>query len=291
MRVRDPVVAGKFYQSDAMSCRQAMDALLVDACHADFSSRRLFGGLVPHAGWSYSGAVAATVFSTLAESFAPDVIVMFGGVHRSMVDVAAMYCDGKWNTPIGPVPVDERLAGRILEQTNLIVDNACAHEQEHSLEVQMPFIASLFPYARVVPIMVKPGPKAEAVGEAVGSVLQTYEYKAMVVGTTDLTHYGPNYGFVPEGVGGKANLWARLVNDRRFIELVQKMRSECVVDEAQTHKNACSSGAVAATLAAVKKVGAHSASVLAQTSSAEVVIAGGGREPSDSVGYVGMVFE
>ncbi len=290
MRVRDPVVAGQFYESDANRCRQAMSELLTDACRADFSSQKLFGGLVPHAGWSYSGSVAAAVFATLAESFAPDVIVMFGGVHRSSIDVAAMFGDGKWETPIGPVPVDGRLAERILGQTNLIVDDVFAHEQEHSLEVQMPFVASLFPYARVVPIMVMPGSKAEAVGDAVGRALQAYQYKAMIVGTTDLTHYGPNYGYIPEGVGGEGNRWARLVNDRRFIDLVQNMHSDRVVAEAQTHKNACSSGAVAATLAAVKRIGATSASVLAHTSSAEVFVASGGREPSDSVGYVGMVF-
>ncbi len=291
MRVREPVVAGQFYQSDGEKCRQAMDALLVDACQPDFSSQKLYGGLVPHAGWSYSGAVAATVFATLADSFAPDVIIMFGGVHRSSVDVAAMFGDGNWETPLGPVPVDGRLAERILGQTNLIVDDVFAHEQEHSLEVQMPFVAALFPYAKVVPIMVMPGPKADAVGDAVGRALEAYQYNAMIVGTTDLTHYGPNYGYIPEGVGGEGNRWARLVNDRRFIDLVQNMRSDSVVDEAQTHKNACSSGAVAATLAAVKRIGATCASVLAHTSSAEVFVAGGGREPSDSVGYAGMVFK
>ncbi len=290
MRVREPVVAGQFYESDSHLCRQAMDALVTYTDQSGLSAKKLYGGLVPHAGWSYSGSVAAGVFATLAQSFAPDVIVLFGGVHRSSVDIAAMFSDGKWETPLGPVPMDARLAERILGQTNLVADDAFAHEKEHSIEVQMPFIASLFPYARVVPIMVTPGPKAEAVGEAIGRTLTAYDYNAMIVGTTDLTHYGPNYGFVPEGVGGEGNRWARQVNDRRFIDLVQEMRSDCVVDEAQKHKNACSSGAVAATVAAVKKIGATSALVLSQTSSAEVVVSAGGGEPSDSVGYVGMVF-
>jgi len=305
MMIREPVVAGHFYAGQADRCRAELKQLLADASPPDtLVGRRLIGGLVPHAGWTCSGAVAAKVFSALAVSRAtgdsrgerssskasPEVIVLFGGVHRHRGREAALFGAGRWETPLGPIEVDSRLAERILGHTNLIVDDPYAHEDEHSLEVQMPFIKHLFPQAKVVPLMVPVVKTAHEVGDAVGRTVTAYGYDALIVGTTDLTHYGPHYGFVPQGIGAKGNAWAKEVNDRRFIDMVCKLKTTDVVAEATERKNACSSGATAATLAAVNALGATEGILLQHTTSSEVLGVRSEEEMADSVGYAGIVF-
>lgn len=291
MLIREPVVAGHFYPASAARCGADLDALLheVASMNGD-AADPLLGGLVPHAGWACSGRTAARVFHALSLRRHPKVMVMFGGVHRFRGKEAAMFGSGRWQTPLGDIDVDARLAERVLGHTNLIVDDPYAHEDEHSLEVQMPFVKRLFPAMKILPIMVPINARAAEVGDAVARTLIAYDYDATIVGTTDLTHYGPHYGFTPQGVGGKANAWAKEVNDRRFIERVCKMEAGEVVVEATKHRNACNAGATAATIAAVTALGATQGVLLEHTTSAEVLGGKSGAEMADSVGYAGIVF-
>lgn len=297
MIIREPAFAGPFYPAKPGPCRaELLKFLEASPCVSEArggtvdAPERLLGGLVPHAGWVCSAAVAGKVFVALAASRSPDVVILFGGVHRSRGPQAALFGSGRWETPLGPVKVDDRLAERILGHTNLIVDDPYAHEDEHSIEVQMPFVKHLFPDAKVVPIMVPPVETADEVGEAVARTLSAYKYDAVIVGTTDLTHYGPRYGFTPQGVGPKGNAWAKTQNDRRFIELVCSMKTKELVPEAADRKNACSSGAAAATLAAVTALGATRGVLLEQTTSSEVLADQFPGEQEDSVGYAAIVF-
>ncbi|UCC31197.1 MAG: AmmeMemoRadiSam system protein B [Phycisphaerales bacterium] len=291
MMIREPVVAGQFYPGNPERCRAELLELL-EAGSADYDSeKRPVGGIVPHAGWVYSGAVAAKVFNALAASRSPDVIVLLGGVHRFQGREAALCTSGRWETPLGPVQVDNRLAERIMGHTNLIVDDAYAHEDEHSIEVQMPFVKHLFPEAKVVPIMVPATRTAHEIGEAVGRTLTAYKYDALVVGTTDLTHYGPRYGYVPHGVGAKGNTWAKDQNDRRFVDMVCAMKAKELVPEAVDRKNACAGGAAAATVTAAAALGATKGVLLQQTTSSEVVAGRMPNDQHDSVGYAAVVFE
>ncbi len=290
MIIREPVVAGQFYPAETKPCRAELQRLLDEPATVPTSELPLVGGLVPHAGWMCSGAVAAKVFKALAASGTPDVLVLFGGVHRYRGQPAALFGSGRWETPIGSVEVESRLAERILGYTNLIVEDIHAHEDEHSLEVQMPFISQLFPQTKVVPILVPIRSTATEIGEAVGRTLVAYNYNAMIVGTTDLTHYGPRYGFTPEGVGAEAIAWAKNENDRRFVDLVLAMKAGELVPEASTHRNACNSGAAAATITAVTALGATTGVLLEHTTSSEVLGGKNSAEHHDSVGYAGIAF-
>jgi len=290
--IREPVVAGRFYSARGDACRAELVALLASAAELQSTAQgELLGGLVPHAGWMCSGPTAAKVFHALSVSKKkPASIVLFGGVHRHRGREAALFTSGRWETPLGAVEVDSRLAERILGHTNLIVDDPYAHEDEHSLEVQLPFIKHLFPDSKIVPLMVPATGSAHEVGEAVGRTLTACDYNAMIVGTTDLTHYGPTYDFVPEGVGAKGNSWAKEINDPRFIELVCEMKAAELVPEAVVHKNACNAGATAATVAAVQALGATRGVLLEHTTSSEVLAGKLGPDADDSVGYAGIVF-
>ncbi len=291
MMIREPVVAGQFYPAEPKRCRDELRKLL-DQGSVDYQGEgRVVGGLVPHAGWVCSGAVAAKVFNALNSQRSPQIIVLFGGVHRHRGREAAQFSTGRWNTPLGAVEIDDRLAERILGYTNLIVDDPYAHEDEHSIEVQVPFVKELFPDAKIVPIMVPISNVAHEVGEAVARTLGAYKYDALIVGTTDLTHYGPNYGFTPRGIGAEGNAWAKDENDRPFLDLVCKLECTDVVPEAAKNKNACSSGATAATRAAVASLGARRGVLLDHTTSSEVLSGKTPGDMSDSVGYAAVVFD
>ncbi|MFQ5462878.1 MAG: AmmeMemoRadiSam system protein B [Phycisphaerae bacterium] len=289
MPVREPVVAGQFYAAGAHQCRQELIRLSEGLPPKATMPERLIGGIVPHAGWVYSGAVAMEVFRSLAGARQPDVIVVFGGVHRYRSKLATVFGSGRWETPIGSVSIDDRLAGLMLDASDTFVDDPHAHETEHSIEVQMPMVAFAFPDVPVVPIMVPPGPAALSVGEAVGRTLVANDRDAVVVGTTDLTHYGPGYGFTPRGIDADAFIWAKEENDRRYIKMMCAMAGEQAVAEAGEHRNACSSGAVAATIGAAKALGATRGSLLSHTTSREVLVQSGRAQPVDSVGYAGVV--
>lgn len=285
MLIRQPVRAGTFYAAAEAQCL----ADLRDCAPADPQSVQgvPIGGIVPHAGWRFSGKVTGQVFSTLTSCRAPKTVIIFGAVHAARGRQAAMFASGTWETPIGPVKVDTRLAERILGHTNLIVDDPYAHEEEHSIEVQVPFIRHLLPDAMILPIMVSPNAQAPEVGESVARTIQTYRADAVVIGSTDLTHYGPAYGFTPEGVGAKGLTWAKEINDRRMIHRILALDPAAILSEAQRHRNACGAGAIAATMAAARQLGADSAALLQHTTSRDV---SGDPSATDAVGYAGILF-
>ncbi|MFH0982926.1 MAG: AmmeMemoRadiSam system protein B [Planctomycetota bacterium] len=285
MMIREPVQAGCFYAASEAQCRQDLETCVAEPVPPVQGTIR--GGLVPHAGWMYSGKVAGRVFAAIAAQARPTTVVLFGAVHRHRGRQAALFPSGCWATPIGPVQVDGRLAERILGHTNLIIEDAYAHEQEHSIEVQVPLIRYLLPEAMILPIMVPPTADALQVGEAVARTVEAYQIHAVMVGSTDLTHYGPSYGFTPAGVGPEGLAWAKNVNDRRMLELILGLQPQAVVAESQAHHNACGAGAIAATMAAVQQLGADQAVLLEHTTSHEVL---GRRSGSDAVGYAGIVF-
>jgi hypothetical protein len=246
----------------------------------------LVAGLVPHAGWDFSGAVAAKVFKSVERSRKPETIVLFGTVHRD-IRCNAIYPSGSWQTPLGEVHIDESLVSGILGRTEgLLEADESAHFYEHSIEVQMPFLKHFFPRAKAAPIAVLPDENAHVLGRKVGEFLKESGVNALVIGTTDLTHYGDAYYFAPRGSGDAALEWMKQ-NDARIIELAVKMKAEEILPEATRKKNACGPGAMAATVAAARALGSIAGRVIEYTTSYDVI-----PEPMfrTAVGYVGMVF-
>jgi AmmeMemoRadiSam system protein B len=284
--LRKPIVAGRFYPARAEACRAALEECFTAIPTPADLPRKLQAGLVPHAGWVCSGRVAARVFAALATQGPFETVVLFGAVHRWAGTKAALYTRGAWQTPLGDVEVDDRLGAAVLAESADCADEPSAHADEHSLEVQTPFVQWAFPQARILPIMVPAGSPAARIGAAVIKAIAATGRVALVVGTTDLTHYGPAYGFIPKGRGDAGLRWAKDVNDRRMVDLIVKRGADEVIPEALQRHNACGPGAVAATLAAAVELGANRTAILEHTTSAEVL--GGVQE--DAVGYLGAVF-
>ncbi len=290
MQVRHPVAAGSFYEADEKACRASLAKYIPEKIDSAELPERIVAGIVPHAGWIFSGQVAGQVFAGIAQQGQPEVFVLFGAMHRGIAQLGGMFADGAWRTPLGDALVDERLAERILGGTNLIERNARVHADEHSLEVIVPFIQYLFGRAKILPIAVPPVGEAHEIGQAVGRILAAEQTSAVCIGSTDLTHYGPGYGFAPQGAGQEGIAWAKDVNDRSMIDLICRLESEKIVAEAELHRNACGAGAVAATVGAAVQMGAKRAKLLSHICSAQVSERLWGQQSSESVGYAGIVF-
>ena len=285
--IREPAVCGTFYPNSQQECRNTLEGCFAEHPTSSSVEGRIVGGIVPHAGWMCSGKVTAAVFAAIAVQRSPETFIVFGAVHRVRGRQAALFGGGRWETPLGPISIDGRLAERVASQTNLVIDDPYAHEPEHSIEVQVPFIQLKFPDAKLLPIMVPPGGDAPEVGRAVARTIQAYRYDAVVVGSSDLTHYGPRYGFTPEGGGPQGLEWAKNVNDRRVIEAMLSLDADGIVPETAEHRNACGGGAIAAAIAASSVLGADRGVLLEHTTSREVL---GPSSGDDAVGYAGIVF-
>jgi hypothetical protein len=246
---------------------------------------------VPHAGWTFSGPAAALVFSAVKERHENvHTFIIFGAAHGYFSRTPALYDKGNWITPLGEVAVDEQLAQDILK-TQTADSDPDAHEGEHSIEVQVPFIQHLFPDAMILPIITPPDDQAVKLGQAVGEIAAGESDKKIVcIGSTDLTHYGPRYGFTPMGVGPDACKWASEVNDKAFIDLALKLEPEKMLSNAEENYNACGAGAAAAAVAAAKKFGKTQGMLLAHTNSNQVMLKKMGASSAESVGYAAIVF-
>jgi AmmeMemoRadiSam system protein B len=344
MIVREPIVAGRFYPDDPQQCRRHVQQLFAEAAAAldDPSGpgkalpEKIVGGIVPHAGWVFSGEPAARTLEAIARGrISPQIsqmtqigkeeeeeeeekkqkelreeeiksaesagkpfteplgqsptFVVFGAMHRSRGSHGLLFDRGVWRTPLGDIEIDERLAQRLLDNSNLLVADPRAHDDEHSIEVQLPLIQARFPQAKIVPILVPPVALAEQVGLAVGRTLEIFDVDAVVLGSTDLTHYGPSYGFTPQGIGPDALRWSKEVNDAGLIDAVVRLDSAAAVEQSNSRLNACGGGAVAATLSAARKLGATRGVVLEHITSFEVMVQRFGEKSADAVGYLSAV--
>jgi AmmeMemoRadiSam system protein B len=291
MQTRRPVVAGQFYPGDRHSCVEEIRKCLAGETSSEALPGTIAAGIVPHAGWVFSGALAAMVFSAVHQQHERvDSFAIFGAAHGYHGRSAAVYDKGCWTTPLGDVAIDEDLADAVLG-TGAAVSEPSAHAHEHSIEVQVPFIQHLFTGAKIVPIIVPPNEHAISLGRSVANIIERDTKKRVVcIGSTDLTHYGPRYGFTPMGLGVKALEWATKVNDREFIDLALKLAPERLLSSAADNCSACGAGAVAATVAAAKVLGKTKGVLLEHTNSNEAMMRDMGTTGQDSVGYAAIVF-
>jgi hypothetical protein len=245
------------------------------------------GGVVPHAGWMFSGPTAAKLFVCLARA-GFETYVLLGAVHAWPGRRAAVYPDGAWGTPLGDIAVDAELAAALLDKgEETVLASTAAHDLEHSIEVQLPFIQLLAPSARILPVAVPHIAGVLRVGRAVAEAIRATGRRAAVVASTDLTHYGMGYGAPSHGPLRGALDWMR-ANDRRILDLAERLEAEEIVPEAEQNENACGPGALAAAVAAARDLGAARGRLLEYTTSADVLRE---RDADRAVGYAAMVFE
>ncbi len=283
MSIRRAMFAGSWYPADAGSCERQIQAFLKEAGEREVPLQNPTAGIVPHAGWYFSGSIACDVIHRLAESGPADVVLLFG-MHLRPSDPRFIMAGGRWETPFGLLEVDEDLARELLEHFEFRVETPENFVQDNTIELQLPFVKYFHPEARIVPVGVPPVAESLEVGKTAARLAARDGKRLRVIGSTDLTHYGSNYGFTPAGRGGEALRWVRDENDRRVIDAMLAMAPERVIEEGVSRHNACCAGAAATAIAASREAGATRAHEVAYATSYD-------KSPGESfVGYVGVVF-
>jgi MEMO1 family protein len=282
-KTRRAVFAGSWYPSRASDCEREIKGFLAEGKQSTLQKRKRVGGIVPHAGWYFSGSIACNVIHCLKGEDEPDVIVVFG-MHLHPDSPCYMMAEGSWETPFGEIPVEETLSAELAETFAFTLETPDRFAQDNTIELQLPFIKYFFKNAKIVGMGVPPNPRSLEIGKAVAEISKRLGLAVRVIGSTDLTHYGNNYGFVSQGTGTKALNWVRNQNDRRVIAAMLALDPENVIREALANQNACCAGAAATAIETAKCLGAEQAEELAYATSFD-------KSPGDSfVGYVGIVF-
>jgi predicted class III extradiol MEMO1 family dioxygenase len=302
-RVRETSVAGSWYPDDPAHLREAVDRYVAEAeVAAPPGPPRAL--IVPHAGLTYSGPVAACAYKVVRDTFfagsrgldgpALRAIVMVGPSHFVPFRGVSLWPEGSWDTPLGRVAVDVELAAAIAAESREIADLPDAHAREHSLEMQLPFVAHLLPGVAIVPMVMgqqsrgtamalgdalaravarvpapggaAPGPAGDAGEPARG--IGAGQGEVLFVASSDLSHY--------ENAATAAALDAVVL---RHVEALDPDGLMSALEHDPRH--ACGGGPMVAVLHAVRRLGATTARVLHYADSGDV-----SGDKSSVVGYV-----
>jgi MEMO1 family protein len=279
MRLRVRMLPTGWYPGSQSSCRQEIDRYVAGVTPLP-AGAKVYGGIVPHAGWYFSGKAAARVFYQAAKATQPQVVAVCGG-HLGPTSPPLLVQDDAWETPLGTLTLATEFYGPLTKHLSFAEESP----GDNTIEVQLPFVKYFFPKAKVLALRAPQAAKALEVGEAVVAVARDLKLSLLVFGSTDLTHYGPNYGWAPKGLGAEAVKWVKEVNDKKFIDLTLKLDGPGMLQAAAQDQSACSAGGAVAAVAAAKKLGASKAELTDYYTSYDVM-------PGDSfVGYAGMVLE
>jgi hypothetical protein len=192
--------------------------------------------------------------------------------------------EGSWETPFGEIEIEGGIAAKLAEKYSFEIETAQRFTRDNTIELQLPFIKYFFKDVKIVPMGVPPVEESLTIGKDAVKIARSLGLKAMVLGSTDLTHYGVNYGFVAHGTGPQAVKWVKNENDRQAIDAMLAMDPGKVIDEAISNENACCAGAAATAISAAKELGASRAKLVEYTTSYDISPA------SSFVGYAGIVF-
>jgi len=181
--VRQPAVAGKFYTEDPDQLREEVNAMI-----APGEPTRVLGIVVPHAGYIYSGKVAGEVYGAVE---VPEAVLVLGPNHTGFGAPVALAPAGEWLTPLGPVPINTRLAGLILKHSPRVQEDPSAHRFEHSLEVQLPFLQQRNPQVQIAALCLSLNdfPLIQEVGHGIAQAITEYGAPVLIVASSDMTHY------------------------------------------------------------------------------------------------------
>jgi len=280
MKIRRPSQAGMFYAGTAESLKKQIEECFLHKLGpgkipkvAKSGPRKVVGLICPHAGYVYSGPVAAHSYYRLARDGIPEVFVILGPNHMGYGSAIALMNEGIWRTPLGDIEIDYQTASKILRASEVIDIDDTAHRFEHSIEVQLPFLQYLYGSEfKFVPIafLMQDLESSREVGRALAKALEGKN--AVIIASTDMTHYEPHEQAVRK--------------DKLALSAVEKLNEEEFYSIIESYNiSACGYGPVAALITAAKLLGVKKAEILCYKTSGDVT-----GDYSSVVGYASACF-
>jgi AmmeMemoRadiSam system protein B len=280
-KVRPPCQAGAFYEGTPESLKRQIESCFRHRLGpgkipnvTKTGLRRVLGLVCPHAGYMFSGPVAAHAYYELALDGKPDVAVLFGPNHTGVGSALAAMNEGYWHTPLGDVEVDRDTADAIVRESRIVDIDESAHRLEHSIEVQLPFLQYLYGSDfKIVPIcfLMQDLTSAREVGQAAAKVLAGRN--AVIIASSDMTHYEPQK--IAEKKDMKALEAVEAMDGARFYSIVETQRI-----------TACGYGPITALITAANASGGKEAKLLCYKTSGDVT-----GDYSQVVGYAAVCFK
>jgi AmmeMemoRadiSam system protein B len=264
--IRLPAVAGRFYPSDPEKLTQQVEKYSAGS----LGKISALGGVVPHAGYMYSGHVAGAVYSSLE---IPGRCILLGPRHFPRGESMAILSEGSWQTPFGAAPIDSALASELMHACPHLKEDVVAHEREHSLEVQLPFLQRMVSDFRFVPIVlgIDRYPLLEDLGRAVAQVVRAQTNKILVIASSDMNHY--------------ENDAITRVKDNHAIERILALDPRGLYDAVRAEGiTMCGYAATVAMLVATIELGAKEARLVRYATSGDIT-----GDLDSVVGYAGMI--
>ena len=281
MKKRPPAQSGTFYPDTEGALRTQIQQSFLHPLGPGAiptipgtRNQNLLGLIVPHAGYRYSGPVAAHSYYRLASAGIFESIIILGPNHTELGSGVSTMTEGEWSTPLGDVPIDTDLAQEIVDTSHLVDVEDEAHRNEHSIEVQLPFLQFIYPRRfKFVPIcmMLQDLQTSIEVGEALAKAAENH--RAIVLASSDWTHYEPHEQ--AQSKDKQAIEEALQMNEKKFQEIIE-----------ERSVSACGYGPVTAMIHAAKLRGAKSGNLLSYQTSGDVT-----GDKSAVVGYAAASFE
>jgi hypothetical protein len=265
--IRPPAVAGRFYPDDPDQLRETLDSLLTTK---NKSKIRALACLSPHAGYKYSGRVAAELYQRLE---IPARVILIGPRHFPRGAPIAIVSSGAWQTPLGLAPIDSLLAGKVARACPLLREDAIAHGAEHSIEVQLPFLQRLAASFAFVPVVIGTVQfdALESLGRALAEVIRSEPEPVLLVASSDMNHYESDD--------------VTRVKDRKAIDRILALEPRELFDTVRNENiSMCGYGATVAMLTTARALGATHAELVRYATSGEV-----NGDLQEVVGYAGIV--
>jgi len=267
-RVRNPVVSGTFYPSSAAEIEKMIGEFILKD-HPE--STDAIGCVVPHAGYAYSGRVAAL---TLSQVRIPEKVILLGPNHTGLGSPYSIMTEGSWKTPLGEVKIDGDLARLILRNSRHIKEDYLAHADEHSLEVELPIMQYFKSNFEIVPIAFLSEDLEVLIEEGINiaKVIKKYACnKVLLIASSDMTHYEP------EAQARK--------KDKQAIETILSLDEKKLMEQITAFNiTMCGYAPVVAMLSCAKELGASKGRLAAYQTSAEVT-----KDKTSVVGYAGII--
>ncbi|MBF0566726.1 MAG: AmmeMemoRadiSam system protein B [Nitrospirae bacterium] len=264
--IRQAKVAGQFYSGDKETLGAEVASLVTEGAKKE----KAIAIMCPHAGYIYSGAVAGAVYSRLEF---PDTLILIGPNHTGLGTRLSIMAGGRWEIPTGSFDVDEETAAKLLQLYPLLTDEPQAHLFEHSLEVQLPFIAHFSSSAKIVPIAVMGASLDEChlLGQSMAAAIGQSKKSVTIVTSSDMSHYISDS--------------AARHKDNMAIEKILALDPEGLYDVAKRERiTMCGLLPATVMLYAARVLGAKSAELVKYATSAEV-----SGDYGHVVGYAGVI--
>ena len=271
LKIRPPAVAGRFYPEEKIALDQEVAVVLEESREIDLEGEVL-GMVVPHAGYMFSGGVAARAYRQIFGSEA-EIVVIIAPSHYEYFTEITVFNGYGYSTPLGTIPVDKQLATELVRQSPQIIFSDKGHRfEEHALEVQLPFLQKIFNTFKFIPIIMGEHNRynIESLAKGLSSVLKNK--KALIVASSDLSHFYEDE---------KANSLDQVV-----VKDIEEFNEEKLFQDLQNGKcEMCGGGPVVAMMKTCKLLGATKSKVLLYRNSGDI-----SGDRSEVVGYLSALF-